>query len=305
MEETLGALNELVEAGKVRFIGCSNFSPAQVEAADAIAARRGIARFVSAQNEYSWLERQAEEELVPVCERLGIGLIPYFPLANGLLTGKYHRGEPEPAGTRLSGRLNLSEERWDRIEALEAFASECGVGLLEVAIGGLAAQPAVCSVIAGAMSPEQVRANAAAGAWEPTGRRARAAARAVRDQWQAMAPRWEQGRELLWRGTRPVSEWLVARLDPRPGETIVELAAGTRRDRAAGGAAARAGRQADHERPRARDGRGGEAARRRARDHERRVSRPRRRRGSSFPLRASTACSTASATSSRANRRRR
>jgi aryl-alcohol dehydrogenase-like predicted oxidoreductase len=168
VEETLGAMNELVEAGKVLYIGSSNFSAAQVEEAEAVSAERGIARFVSAQNEYSWLEREAEAELIPTCERLGIGLIPFFPLASGLLTGKYHRGAPEPSGTRLSGRLNVSDERWDRIEALEAFAAERGVGLLDVAIGGLAAQPAVCSVIAGAMTPEQVRANAAAGEWEPS-----------------------------------------------------------------------------------------------------------------------------------------
>ena len=168
LEETLGALNELVEAGKVRFIGSSNFSAAEVEEAEAMSAARGNAPLVAAQNEYSWLEREAEAELVPACERLGIGLIPYFPLASGLLTGKYRRDEPEPSGTRLSGRLDVSDERWARIEALEAFASERGVALLDVAIGGLAAQPAVCSVIAGAMSPEQVRANAAAGEWEPS-----------------------------------------------------------------------------------------------------------------------------------------
>jgi aryl-alcohol dehydrogenase-like predicted oxidoreductase len=166
--ETLGAMNELVEAGKVRFIGSSNLSAAQVEEADAVAAELGIARFVSAQNEYSWLERGVEDDLLPACERLGIGFIPYFPLASGLLTGKYRRGEAEPSGTRLSGRLNVSDEKWSRIEALEAFAADRGVGLLDVAIGGLAAQPAVCSVIAGAMTPEQVRANAAAGEWEPS-----------------------------------------------------------------------------------------------------------------------------------------
>jgi aryl-alcohol dehydrogenase-like predicted oxidoreductase len=166
--ETLGAMNDLVEAGKVRFIGSSNLSAEQVAEADDVAAGLGIARFVSAQNEYSWLEREAEDDLLPTCERLGIGFIPYFPLASGLLTGKYRRGAPEPTGTRLSGRLNVSDERWSRIEALEGFAGERGVGLLDVAIGGLAAQPAVCSVIAGAMTPEQVRANAAAGSWEPS-----------------------------------------------------------------------------------------------------------------------------------------
>ncbi len=168
IEETLGALNELVDEGKVRFIGSSNFSGAQVEEAEAVSTERGFARFVTAQNRYSWLERGAEEQLVPALERSGVALIPYFPLASGLLTGKYHRGAPEPEGTRLSGRLEVSDEQWTRIEALEAFAAERGLSLLDVAIGGLAAQPAVCSVIAGAMTPEQVRANAAAGEWEPS-----------------------------------------------------------------------------------------------------------------------------------------
>jgi aryl-alcohol dehydrogenase-like predicted oxidoreductase len=168
VEETLGALSELVDEGKVRFVGSSNFSAAQVEDADAVSAERGLARFVTAQNRYSLLEREAEQELIPACERLGVALIPYFPLASGLLTGKYRRRAPEPTGTRLSGRLEVSDEQWSRIEALEAFGAERGLSLLDVAIGGLAAEPAVCSVIAGAMSPGQVRANAAAGAWEPT-----------------------------------------------------------------------------------------------------------------------------------------
>ncbi len=164
--ETLGAMDELVRAGKVRFIGSSNFSAAEVEEADAASADRGFARFVTAQNRYSLLDREAERELVPVCERLGIGVIPYFPLESGLLTGKYRRGEPIPAGTRLAGRFDVSDEQWQRIEALEAFGRERGRSLLEVAVAGLAAQPAVASVIAGAMTPEQVRANAAAGSWE-------------------------------------------------------------------------------------------------------------------------------------------
>jgi len=174
IEETLGAMNELVAAGKVRFIGSSNFAAAQVSEADEVARAGGLARFVSAQNAYSWVEREAEEELVPVLEQLGIGLIPYFPLANGLLTGKYRRGQPPPEGSRLSGGVRLrrdvemSDEDWDRIEALEHFAAERGLTLLDVAIGGLAAQPAVSSVIAGATSPEQVRANASAGEWEPS-----------------------------------------------------------------------------------------------------------------------------------------
>jgi aryl-alcohol dehydrogenase-like predicted oxidoreductase len=166
VEETLGAMNELVRAGKVRFIGCSNFSAAQVDEAERASAERAIARFVTAQNRYSLLDRDVERDLVPVCERLGIGLIPYFPLESGLLTGKYRRGEPAPEGTRLSGRLDVSEEQWRRIEALEAFGRERGRSLLEVAIAGLGAQPAVASVIAGATKPEQIRANAAAGDWE-------------------------------------------------------------------------------------------------------------------------------------------
>jgi aryl-alcohol dehydrogenase-like predicted oxidoreductase len=168
IEDTLGALDEIVKAGKARFVGSSNFSAAEVEAADAVSASRGLVRFATAQNRYSLLDREVESELAPACERLGIGILPYFPLESGLLTGKYRRGEPEPEGTRLSGRLNVSDEQWDRIEALEAFGAERGLSLLEVAIGGLAAKPAVASVIAGAMTPEQVRANAAAGRWEPT-----------------------------------------------------------------------------------------------------------------------------------------
>jgi aryl-alcohol dehydrogenase-like predicted oxidoreductase len=169
IEETLGALNELVEEGMVRYIGSSNFDAALVEEADRIAGEHGWARFVSAQNEYSLLEREVEEELLPTCERLGIGFLPYFPLASGLLTGKYRRDERPPEGTRLAGRPErLTPEAFDKIEALERFAEERGLTLLEVAIGGLAAQPAVASVIAGATKPEQVRANAAAGEWQPS-----------------------------------------------------------------------------------------------------------------------------------------
>jgi aryl-alcohol dehydrogenase-like predicted oxidoreductase len=168
IEETLGVLNELVEEGKARFVGCSNFSAAQVEEADAAARALGLAAFVTAQNRYSLLDRGAEEELIPELERLGLGLLPYYPVANGLLTGKYRRGAPAPEGTRLAGRLEVSDEQWDRIEWLEAFGAERGLSLLDVAVGGLAAIPAVASVIAGARTPEQVRANAAAGAWQPT-----------------------------------------------------------------------------------------------------------------------------------------
>ncbi len=166
--ETLEALSELVTEGKVRYIGCSNFAAWELVDAEWISRSGGLRRFVSAQNEYSLLERGAEAELLPACERHGIGVLPYFPLANGLLTGKYRRGEPAPAGTRLAGRAGtLDRADFDRIEALEAFAAAAGRSLLDLAIGGLAAQPAVSSVIAGASTADQVRANVAAGAWVP------------------------------------------------------------------------------------------------------------------------------------------
>ena len=166
IEETLGALNELVEEGTVRFIGSSNFSAEQIEAADRVAREGGFARFISAQNEYSLIVRDVEAEILPACERLGIGFLPYFPLASGLLTGKYRRGE-RPTEGRLAGR-EIPEERWERVELLQRFAEERGISLLELAIGCLAAMPAVASVIAGATSPDQVRANVRAGAWEPS-----------------------------------------------------------------------------------------------------------------------------------------
>jgi aryl-alcohol dehydrogenase-like predicted oxidoreductase len=167
--ETFGALNELVREGKVRYVGHSNLDEAEVEEVDALAREHGWARPVSAQNQYSLLRREAEDELLPVCARLGIGVLPYFPLASGLLTGKYKRGAPPPEGTRLAGREEVfTEETWERLEALERFAAERGVTLLQVAIGGLLAEPAVSSVIAGATKPEQVRANVAAAIWEPS-----------------------------------------------------------------------------------------------------------------------------------------
>ncbi len=163
LAETFGALDELVSEGKIRAYGTSNYSAERIEQAASLAREA----YVSEQSEYSWLEREAERELLPTCARLGLGFIPYFPLASGLLTGKYRRGQPAPEGTRLHGQ-EISDEEYDRLEALEVFAAERGVSLLEVAIGGLAAEPPVVSVIAGATKPEQVRANAAAGAWEPT-----------------------------------------------------------------------------------------------------------------------------------------
>jgi aryl-alcohol dehydrogenase-like predicted oxidoreductase len=166
IEETLAALHELVQEGKVRHIGSSNFSATQIEAADRVAREGALTRFVSAQNEYSFVERAVEAEILPVCERLGIGMLPFFPLASGLLTGKYTRGREATEG-RLAGR-EIPGERWDRLEGLQRFADAHGVPLLSVAIGGLAAMPAVASVIAGATEPEQVRANVAAGEWVPS-----------------------------------------------------------------------------------------------------------------------------------------
>ena len=166
IEETLGALSELVHQGKVRWIGSSNFSAEQIETAEEVSRGAGFHRFVSAQNHYSLVEREAEDEVLPACERLGIGFLPYFPLASGLLTGKYRRGEEATEG-RLAGR-EIPEERWDRLEALQRYVDEREVSLLDVAIGGLLAMQAVSCVIAGATKPEQVRANVAAGAWEPT-----------------------------------------------------------------------------------------------------------------------------------------
>jgi aryl-alcohol dehydrogenase-like predicted oxidoreductase len=168
-EETFGALDELVREGKVRYVGHSNFSARDVEEVDELVRRRDLARPVSAQNQYSLLRREVERDLLPTCRRLGVGVLPYFPLASGLLTGKYKRNQPRPEGTRLSGRDEVfSDETFDSIETLETFANERGVTLLEVAIGGLAAQPAVTSVIAGATKPEQVHANVRAGEWEPS-----------------------------------------------------------------------------------------------------------------------------------------
>jgi aryl-alcohol dehydrogenase-like predicted oxidoreductase len=169
--ETLSALDELVTEGKVRYLGCSNFAAWQLADAAWTARELGAQAFVSAQNHYSLLVREVERELVPACERFGVGILPYYPLANGMLTGKVRRGEQPPAGSRLAGERYsswLTDERFDVVERLAKLADAWGATLLDVAIGGLAARPAVGSVIAGATRPEQVRANAAAGAWQPT-----------------------------------------------------------------------------------------------------------------------------------------
>jgi aryl-alcohol dehydrogenase-like predicted oxidoreductase len=169
IEETLAALDELVSSGVVKNIGASNFSAPQLEEAAAVARKRGLTPFVSVQNRYSLLERGLEADVTPVCRRLGVGILPFFPLANGVLTGKYRRGEPPPPGTRLHARgRTVPDETFDRLEALERYAQARGLTMVDVAIGGLAAQPMVASVIAGATKPEQVKANAAAAWWVPT-----------------------------------------------------------------------------------------------------------------------------------------
>jgi len=166
--DTLGALNDLVRAGKVREIGCSNFSVDQIREAEA-AIRPGAARFVSVQNEYSLLHRDPERDVLPECERLGLAFLPYFPLASGLLTGKYRRGRPAPEGSRLApgGRYagSVNEQSLSLVEALLQFAADHGHTLLDLAVSWLLARPVVASVIAGATSPEQVRMNVAAANW--------------------------------------------------------------------------------------------------------------------------------------------
>ena len=169
VEETLAALHELVTEGKVRYIGHSNFSGWQLADAAHLAARNGHTPFISAQNHWSLLERQAEADVVPAARHFGLGVLPFFPLANGLLTGKIRQGQPIPDGTRLAERQGyVTEEKLAKVEALITWAQDHGVTLLEAAIGALAAHLGCSSVIAGATSAEQVKANAAAGDWTPT-----------------------------------------------------------------------------------------------------------------------------------------
>lgn len=169
IQDTLGALDELVRAGKVREIGCSNFTVSQLREADQAAARMGTARMVSVQNEYSLLQREPEAGVLAYCVQHGIAFLPYFPLANGLLTGKYRLGEPLPQGSRGSDKFGphvFTERNLQIVESLTGFAEARGRTLLELAISWLATRPAVASVIAGAKSPEQIRANAAAASWQ-------------------------------------------------------------------------------------------------------------------------------------------
>jgi len=173
IEETLRALDELVQQGKVRYIGCSNLSAQQVIAAQDTASRLGLAAFVSCQDEYSLLERNIERELIPTAKALGLGILPYFPLASGLLTGKYRRGAAPPPGSRLAKNQRhaqdfLSERNWRIVGELEAFALRRGRTMLELAFGWLLRDPVVASVIAGATSPEQIEQNVRAADWTPS-----------------------------------------------------------------------------------------------------------------------------------------
>ncbi len=167
IEETLEALDALVRQGKVRFVGCSNFSGEQIERARAVSRERGRCAFVTAQNPWSLLERGIEDDVVPACADAGMGILPYYPLANGLLTGKYRRGAEWPKGTRLSAGY-VSEARWEAVERLERFAQASGRSLLELAFSWLARQPGILSVIAGATSAEQIAGNVRAAGWKLT-----------------------------------------------------------------------------------------------------------------------------------------
>ena len=168
IEETLSALTDLVNAGKVRYIGCSNFASWEVADAAAVADAIGAEHFITAQNEYSLYNRIAEAELVPALSHYGMSLIPYFPLAYGLLTGKYGRGEAAPAGSRLAKETaRFDGANWDIVEGIRGFARERGISMLDVALGGLRAQPAVDVIIAGATRAEQVQANAKSVQWVP------------------------------------------------------------------------------------------------------------------------------------------
>jgi aryl-alcohol dehydrogenase-like predicted oxidoreductase len=172
IEETLRALDDLVKQGKVRFIGCSNFSPTQIGEAMKVSAQNKLAAFVSSQDEYSLLVRDEEKSTVPVLKRAGLGLLPYFPLASGMLTGKYTRGQPGPKGARLStpglsGRY-MNDANWAIVEKLEAFCAQRGKTILELAFAWLLAHDYVPSVIAGATGPQQVEQNVRCASWKLT-----------------------------------------------------------------------------------------------------------------------------------------
>lgn len=163
--ETMGALEDLVTAGKIRHYGCSYFTGAQMQEAVDEAKRAGLKGFVTAQNAWNVLEREIETDLIPVCESNAIGLLPYYPIAKGLLTGKYRKGDAAPAGSRLSGDQYLADANFDLLERLEAYARDHGYELLTLAISWLAAQPSIASIISGASRPDQMMSNAAAARW--------------------------------------------------------------------------------------------------------------------------------------------
>jgi len=173
IEETMRALDDVVRAGSVRYVGCSNFDGWHAVEAQWVARSEHLTPFISAQNQYNLLDRRIERELMPACERYGMGVLPYFPLASGFLTGKYRQGEPPPEGTRLAAwgeraKQALSDQNFDTLSGLEGFAAACGRSMLELAVGWLASHPAVSSVIAGATRPEQVEQNARAAEWRLT-----------------------------------------------------------------------------------------------------------------------------------------
>ena len=172
IEETMRALDDLVKAGKVRYIGHSNFSGWQTAEASLLAEQHNLTPFISAQNEYSLLQRNVEKELIPACAKFAVGILPFFPLASGFLTGKYRPGQEPPEGTRLSagrfGERYLSDDNFDVLAKLEAYAQDNGHTILELAMSWLASQPEIGSVIAGATKTEQVESNASAADWKMT-----------------------------------------------------------------------------------------------------------------------------------------
>jgi len=167
-------LDDLVRQGKIRYFGCSNYAAWQLTEAEWTARSCNLDRFISAQNRYSLLTRDIEKDLVPACESYGVGILPYFPLESGLLTGKYQKGEPAPEGTRLhkwaafAAGAFASDEKFDKVEALNEACSRYDHSLLDMAIGWLASRPGVSSVIAGVTSPQQLEQNVQAGLWRPT-----------------------------------------------------------------------------------------------------------------------------------------
>lgn len=165
VEETMGALEDLAAEGKIRYYGCSYFSGAQMRQAADAAQRAGLRGFVTAQNAWNMLEREIEADLMPVCKTCEIGVLPYYPIAKGLLTGKYRRDDAAPAGSRLSGDQYLADANFDLLERLQNYARDHGHELLTLAMSWLAAQPSIACIISGASRPEQVAANAGAVRW--------------------------------------------------------------------------------------------------------------------------------------------